>query len=238
MHHLVLLLLLMATAAGFAGVQAPFEADTLPTSAGDLRITFIGHGTLMFQHAGVVVHVDPVSQYADFATLPKADIILVTHAHGDHLDPKAIAALRKADTTLIGNGQSAAGTPGMTAMKNGDVRTVRGVRVEAVPAYNVVNKQFHPKGEGNGYVITFADKRLYVAGDTEQIPEMTGLQKVDIAFLPMNLPFTMTPEGVAAAAKSFSPKVLYPYHYGSTDTSKLTALLAGSGIDVRIRNLK
>jgi len=146
--------------------------------------------------------------------------------------------VRKADTTLIGNGQSAAEGSGMTPMKNGDVRTVKGVRVEAVPAYNVVNRQFHPKGEGNGYVITFGDRRVYVAGDTEHIPEMAALQRIDIAFLPMNLPFTMAPEAVAAAARSFTPRVLYPYHYGSTDTSKLSALLAGSGIEVRIRNLR
>jgi len=238
MRQIVMLPLLMAVAAGFAGAQTPFGTDTFPTSTGDLQVTFIGHGTLMFQHAGKVVHVDPVSQYADYASLPKADIILVTHAHGDHLDPKAIEAVRKADATLIGNGQSAAGTTGMTPMKNGDVLAAKGVRVEAVPAYNVVNTQFHPKGEGNGYVITFGDRRVYVAGDTEHIPEMAGLQKIDIAFLPMNLPFTMTPEAVAAAAKSFTPKVLYPYHYGSTDTSKLSALLAGSGIEVRIRNLR
>ncbi len=237
MRKIALLSLLLVVAVGLASAQAPFQTDTFPTPAGDLQVTFVGHGTLMFRHAGKVIHVDPVSQYADYASLPKADIVLVTHEHGDHLDPKAIEAVRKADTILIGNAASAAEIRGMAAMKNGESRTVKGVRVEAVPAYNI-GKPFHPKGDGNGYVITFADKRVYVAGDTENIPEMAGLQKIDVAFLPMNLPFTMTPEMVAAAAKSFSPKVLYPYHYGSTDTSKLAALLAGSGIDVRVRNLR
>ncbi|RPJ80040.1 MAG: MBL fold metallo-hydrolase [Acidobacteria bacterium] len=237
MRQKVVLSLLMVVAVGLASAQDKLQADTFPTSGGDLRVTFIGHGTLMFQHAGKVVHVDPVSQYADYASLPKADVVLVTHTHGDHLDPKAIEAVRKADTVLVGNAASASNVAGIEAMKNGDARTVAGLRVEAVPAYNV-SKQFHPKGDGNGYVITFGDKRVYVAGDTENVPEMAGLQKIDIAFLPMNLPFTMTPEMVAAAAKSFAPKVLYPYHFGSTDTSTLTALLAGSGIEVRIRNLK
>ena len=237
MRQIVLLSLSVVMGAGLASAQAPSQTDTFPTSAGDLRVSFIGHGTLMFEHAGRVIHVDPVSHYANYPSLPKADIVLVTHEHGDHLDPKAIEALRKADTMVFGNAASAAEATGVTAMKNGDSRTVKGVRVEAVPAYNV-SKAFHPKGAGNGYVITFGDKRVYVAGDTENVPEMAGLQKIDIAFLPMNLPFTMTPEAVAAAAKSFTPKVLCPYHYGSTDTSKLSALLAGSGIEVRIRNLR
>ncbi len=235
MRHLVLLIL-MVIFTPFAGARAPFESDTFPTRSGDLRITFIGHGTLMFEHAGTVIHVDPVSQYADYARLPKADLILVTHEHGDHLDPKAIEAVRTDETVLIGNGSSAAKVTGMASMKNGDVREVKGVGIEAVPAYNP-DKQFHPRGNGNGYVLTFADKRVYVAGDTENIPEMAALKDIDIAFLPMNLPFTMTPEMVAEAAKSFRPAVLYPYHFGSSDTSKLVSLLAGSKIEVRIRKL-
>ncbi|MFB3854659.1 MAG: MBL fold metallo-hydrolase [Vicinamibacterales bacterium] len=237
MRQIVLLSLLLVVAVASAFAQAPFETDTFPTSSGELRITFIGHGTLMFEHAGKVIHVDPVSQYANYASLPKADVVLVTHTHGDHLDPKALEAVRKAGTLLIGNASSASKVAGMEAMKNGDERVAAGVRVGAVPAYNV-SKPFHPKGDGNGYVITFGDKRVYVAGDTENIPEMAALQKIDVAFLPMNLPYTMTPEMVAEAAKSFSPKVLYPYHYGSSDTSKLRALLADSGIEVRVRNLK
>lgn len=236
MRHMVLVSLLMAVSTAFAGAQASFESDTFETKAGELRLTFVGHGTLMFEHAGTVIHVDPVSQYADYARMPKAAVILITHEHGDHLDPKAIEAVRTAQTALVGNAAAAAKVTGMTSMKNGDVQTVKGVRVEAVPAYNL-EKQFHPKGNGNGYVLTFGDKRVYVAGDTENIPEMADLKDIDIAFLPMNLPYTMTPEMVAEAARSFKPAVLYPYHFGSTDTSKLTALLAGSGIEVRIRKL-
>jgi L-ascorbate metabolism protein UlaG (beta-lactamase superfamily) len=128
-------------------------------------------------------------------------------------------------------------------MGNGDVRTVKGVGIEAVPAYNVQHKRpsgepFHPKGHGNGYVLTFGDTRVYVAGDTEYIPEMAQLQDVDIAFLPMNLPYTMTPQMVAQAAREFRPKVLYPYHYGDTDPQKIVDLLRGEqDIEVRIRRM-
>ena len=111
-------------------------------------------------------------------------------------------------------------------MKNGDRRTLQGFEVEAVPAYNIVHKRpdgnpFHPKGQGNGYVITFGGKRIYVAGDTEPIPEMAALKDIDIAFLPMNLPYTMSPEMTAEAARTIRPKILYPYHYGDTDTGRL-----------------
>ena len=129
-------------------------------------------------------------------------------------------------------------------MQNGDVKTVGGLQIEAVPAYNLVHMRsegvpFHPKGVGNGYVITFGDKRVYIAGDTENIPEMKVLQSIDCAFLPMNLPYTMTPEMVADAAKAFKPVILYPYHYGSTDTSRLVDLMQNSKeVEVRIRKMK
>jgi len=127
---------------------------------------------------------------------------------------------------------------------NGDLKTVEGLKIEAVPAYNLVHKRetgqpFHPKGSGNGYIITFGDKRVYIAGDTENISEMKGLKNIDIAFLPMNLPYTMTPEMVADAAKAFKPKILYPYHFGETDTSRVVSLLKGTPeVEVRIRRMK
>ena len=221
-----------------------FEGDVIRTNGGDLKITFIGHATLMFAFGGKVVHVDPVSSETDYARMPKADLILVTHGHGDHLDPTAIAAIRKSDTTIVLPPSCAAQVKGGTAMANGSARTVAGLAVEAVPAYNIVNKRptgqpFHPRGEGNGYVVTFGDKRVYVAGDTENTPEMKALKGIDVAFLPMNLPYTMTPAMVADAARAFHPKVLYPYHYGETDTAELARLLADEkGIEVRVRKLK
>jgi L-ascorbate metabolism protein UlaG (beta-lactamase superfamily) len=132
---------------------------------------------------------------------------------------------------------------GAIAVKAGDTRQTGNIAIEAVPAYNIVNERapgqpFHPKGTGVGYILNFGGKRIYVAGDTENTPEMKALKNIDIAFLPMNLPYTMTPLMVADAARAFSPKILYPYHYGDTNTEELVKLLNDSGIDVRIRNLR
>ena len=226
----------LGLSAGYA--QKKFQEDVFKASGGELKIACIGHGTLMMTYAGKVIHIDPVSTYADYATLPKADVILITHEHSDHLDQKAIQAVSKADTTIIANQGSAKALPNATVMKNGDSKTAAGIPVEAVPAYNP-GKQYHPKGNGNGYVLTFGDKRVYVAGDTEDVPEIRALKNIDVAFLPMNLPFTMTPEMVADAARAFRPKILYPYHFGSTDTNALVNLLKGEkGIEVRIRDMR
>ncbi len=226
-----------------AAAQPQFEEDAFQTSQGELKITFIGHGTLMFNFAGKIIHVDPVSRYADYTKMPKADLILITHEHGDHLDPESIKAIRTAQTDIVLTEKCAEKVNGGIIMHNGDVKTVQGIKIEAVPAYNIVHKRsngtpFHPQGIGNGYVINFGDKRVYVAGDTENIPEMKQLKNIDIAFLPMNLPYTMTPEMVAEAARMFRPKILYPYHYGQTDTSKIVELLKDEkDIEVRIRKM-
>jgi L-ascorbate metabolism protein UlaG (beta-lactamase superfamily) len=238
---LVSILLLVFTAS--AAFQKAFEEDTIPTSQGELKITFIGHATLLFGFAGKVIHIDPVKSYADYTTLPKADIILVTHEHGDHFDLGAIDIIKKEGTDLIFTEKCKEKYPSGQTMENGEVRTVQGIKIEAVPAYNIVHMRsgglpYHPKGEGNGYILTFGDKRVYVAGDTENTPEMKALKNIDIAFLPMNLPYTMTPEMVADAAIAFKPKILYPYHYGNTETSKIVELLKDvKGIEVRIRKL-
>ncbi len=220
------------------------EEDFINTGSGDLRTTFIGHGTLMFVFDGKVIHVDPVNREADYSTLPKADLILVTHEHGDHLDTKAIGKIRRPETKVVLTQACAERMDGGVVMRNGDVKTVAGLKIEAVPAYNIVHKRsggqpFHPKGRGNGYVIAFGDKRVYVAGDTENTPEMKELKDIDVAFLPMNLPYTMTPEMAADAARAFKPKILYPYHYGQTDPSRLVDLLGDSReIEVRIRKMR
>ena len=218
--------------------QKPLQEDVFATSGGELKITCLGHGTLMFAFGGKIIHVDPVSSYTDAARLPRADVILITHEHGDHLDLKAIQAISADKTVIVVNPGSSRALPAATVMKNGETQTLAGLKVEAVPAYNP-EKAFHPKGNGNGYVITFADKRVYVAGDTEHVPEMKDLKQIDVAFLPMNLPFTMTPGQVADAARSFRPKVLYPYHFGSSDTAALVTLLKDDkGIEVRIRDMR
>jgi L-ascorbate metabolism protein UlaG (beta-lactamase superfamily) len=230
--------------AGMVNAAGKFEQDIIETGAGGLEITFIGHGTLMFTFGGRVIHVDPVGEYADYKTLPKADLILITHEHRDHLDAKVVELLRQPSTRVLLNQAGASQVPGGIVMKNGEMKTEDGLQIEAVPAYNLVHlrpggEPFHPKGDGNGYIITFGGKRVYVAGDTENTPEMKALKNIDIAFLPMNLPYTMKPEMVGDAARAFKPKILYPYHYGSTDTGRLVDLLKDSPeIEVRIRKLE
>jgi L-ascorbate metabolism protein UlaG (beta-lactamase superfamily) len=230
-------------AAGAASASPGFERDVIPTSQGDLGITFIGHATLMFEFAGKVIHVDPVSSMADYSKLPKADLIFVTHDHGDHFDLKAICLLQKPTTDIILTRTCADKAQMGAVLENGQSVVKQGIKVEAVPAYNIVNLRgpgnpYHPRGVGNGYILTFGDKRVYVAGDTENTPEMKALKDIDIAFLPMNLPYTMTPEMVADAARAFKPKILYPYHYGQTDPQRLAELLKDDPeIEVRVRSL-
>ncbi|MBN1154315.1 MBL fold metallo-hydrolase [candidate division KSB1 bacterium] len=221
-----------------------FDSDTIKTEDGNLIMTFIGHGTLMFEYKGDIIHIDPVSRYADYEKLPKADLILLTHQHGDHLDMTALNHIMHDSTDVILTELCHGKVGSGTVMKNGDTTMVRGLRIAAVPAYNIVHKRdsgepFHPKGMGNGYVITFADVNVYIAGDTENVPEMKNLKDIDIAFLPMNVPYTMTPQMVADAVKLFQPKILYPYHYGDTNVDDLLELMKDmKGIDVRIRELQ
>jgi L-ascorbate metabolism protein UlaG (beta-lactamase superfamily) len=238
----MLFLLLGFASSSFA--ENIFDTDTISTSPVNIEITFIGHGTLMIEFDKTAVHIDPVSQYADYSRLPKADIILVTHHHGDHLDKTAIGAIGKPDTDLILTETCAKEIQGGVVMKNGDTKKIGGIEIEAVPAYNVVHKRpngepFHPKGAGNGYVLTAGGKKIYIAGDTENIPEMKNLKGIDCAFLPMNLPYTMTPQMVADAVDMFHPKILYPYHFGDTNTLELVKLLKDKkDCEVRIRKLK
>jgi L-ascorbate metabolism protein UlaG (beta-lactamase superfamily) len=236
--------LLAAIGAAAGAAPAAASADTFPSPEGTLTLTFLGHGTLRFSVGAAEVYVDPVSRYGNFAAMPKADLVLVTHQHGDHLDAAAIEALRKPGTVVVATKACTEKLPGATVLANGESGTWAGVRVEAVPAYNLEHKRpdgtpFHPRGDGNGYVLTLGGKRIYVAGDTENIPEMALLKDIDIAFLPMNLPYTMTPEMAAAAARAFRPKILYPYHFGDTDPQKLVDLLKDlPAVEVRVRDLK
>jgi L-ascorbate metabolism protein UlaG (beta-lactamase superfamily) len=224
-------------------METSFETDIFSTSAGELSITFLGHASLLMAFNGKNIFIDPFGKVADYSSLPKADIILSTHEHFDHLDPQALAAIRTPETILILNPAGASQVANAITMRNGDKKTVSGLRIEAVPAYNLLHKRedgqpYHPKGIGNGYILTLGDLRLYLAGDTEDIPEMKGLKNIDMAFLPMNLPYTMSPEMVAEAVKGFKPRILYPYHFGDTDTKKLLDLLKNEKeIEVRIRKL-
>lgn len=226
--------------------QDDLDFDTFETSEGLLELWFIGHGTLMFKINDFVIHVDPVSREGDYDVLPGADLVLITHSHGDHLDPVALKKISNDQTISICNAGSSSEFTDPIILKNGDKIDLESklglsLQVEAHPAYNIVHERspgnpYHPKGEGNGYVLRIGDKSIYVAGDTEQIPEMRDLKNIDIAFLPMNLPYTMSPEMFVEAAKLFNPSIVYPYHFGSSDTSKLADLLEASDIEVRIRN--
>jgi L-ascorbate metabolism protein UlaG (beta-lactamase superfamily) len=241
MKNMILNSIVVAAAAiNFFG-QHKYEKDMIDTSSGKLSMEFIGHSSLMFDLNGKVIHVDPVANFGDYGKLPKADIILITHHHPDHMDTSLINRLTKKNTQIILNQTVFDILKKGIVMKNGDKQNVEGIEIEAVPAYNttVGREQFHPKGRDNGYVLTFGNKRIYIAGDTEDIPEMASLKNIDIAFLPMNQPYTMTPEQVANAVKKFNPKILYPYHYGDTDVSKLQKLLASNkNIEIRVRLLK
>jgi L-ascorbate metabolism protein UlaG (beta-lactamase superfamily) len=240
----IIFLMFCLCSAGLVDATELFEKDVIKTSAGNLEITFIGHGSLIMEYGGRIIHVDPYSKLADYAKLPKADLILITHEHQDHLDLAAIQQVTTSKTVVVVTEKSAEKVTNRIIMKNGDMKNIEGIIVEALPAYNIVHKRdnaqpYHPKGSGNGYVLSFADKRIYIAGDTENIPEMSLLKQIDIAFLPMNLPYTMTPEMVVDAVSSFHPKVLYPYHYGETDTTRLVALLKENrDIEVKIRRMK
>lgn len=224
--------------------QKNYQTDTIPASSGNLMITFLGHGSLMFTFDSTVVHVDPYSKVANYSALPDADLVLITHHHQDHLDTAALNQVLKQGTVILGSQTVAGSVKDAIVMKNGDSKTIKGVGINAVPAYNIVHKRdngqpFHPKGEGNGYIIAINGKKIYIAGDTENIPEMKQFKGIDIAFLPVNLPYTMTPEMAADAAKAIKPKILYPYHYGDTEITRLTELLENDkDIEVRVRDMQ
>ncbi len=241
MTKFVCLLFVLSIFSVVAGAQDnTFEKDIIKTNDGELTITFIGHGTLMFEFNDMVIHIDPVGMVTDYSTMPKADLIFVTHHHGDHLDKDVIEQLKKENTQIVLNKASYDGLGEGTVMKNGDTKEFAGIKVEAVPAYNTTEgrDRFHPKDRDNGYIFDFDGLRVYVAGDTEYTEEMNMLKDIDIAFLPMNQPYTMTPAQAAAAAKTFKPKVLYPYHIGNTDTDELLKLMEDcKDVEVRIRKM-
>ncbi len=218
------------------------ERDSYDTGRGVLEITLLGHSSLALEYRGFRIYIDPVKQYGDFAAYPKADLILITHEHGDHLDPSTIMALRKVGSRIVLNESSRKKLGSGETLEHGQSIECAGVSVLAVPAYNISPGRAanHPRARAdNGYIIGAGTMRIYVAGDTEPIPEMEGFGEIDIAFLPMNLPYTMTPEQVAAASRTIRPKILYPYHFGTTDTSLLGAALAGDkDIEIRLRKMR
>ena len=226
------------------GATALAQTDTLYTQSGkELIITPIKHASMRIQFDGNEIEIDPVTQLppvTDYATYPKADYIFVTHEHFDHCDKTAVQQLTSDGTVVIANANAAKIIGTGEVMKNGESKDLGIIKVEAVPAYNNSpdKLQFHPKGRDNGYILTIDGLRLYIAGDTEDIEEMAAIKDIDVAFLPCNLPYTMTPEQCAKAARTFVPKILYPYHFSDTKIERVAELLEGSGIEVRIRNFK
>lgn len=219
---------------------AALAADTEKTAAGDLVITPVHHGSLMLQFGGKVIHIDPWSQ-GNYSSLPRADYILITDIHGDHMDKAMVEKLKKESTVILAPAAVAKTILEAQVISNGEKKKLGEIEVEAVPMYNLQRGPqpgafYHTKGRGNGYVLTLGGKRLYISGDTEAIPEMKALKNIDLAFVCMNLPYTMTPEEAAAGVKAFRPKVVYPYHHRGSDTNAFAAALKDEkGIEVRLR---
>ncbi len=255
--------LLSLTLMGAAGTSAnalPNPPEVIPAKGGSIKITPIYHGSFQIEYRGFVIQVDPFSA-GDYEGAKKADLVLITHSHADHLDLKAIRSLSRPGFPRTIVAPKAAMKPLSVLSKdsvllepltlnNGGLICVgmggENTTITAVPMYNLVRgpkpgQKFHPKGEFNGYVLTLGGKRIYIAGDTEATPEMKALKNIDIAFLPMNLPYTMTPQEAAVGARAFKPKVVFPYHYrypftkANTNPQQFAKALQGSGIQVKIR---
>jgi len=237
-----LLAVLCCTTTAFGQQKA--EVDEFKTVHGkSVKFYALVHASIRIVYDGKEIEIDPVSKLGnrttDYAAFPKADYILLTHEHGDHFDKEAIGQLTAGSTCLITNRRCADMLGYGEVMANGDKKELApDVIVEAVPAYNTTNgrQQYHPKGRDNGFILTLDGLRIYIAGDTEDIPEMEKIKDIDVAFMPCNQPYTMTPQQLVRAAQTVKPKVLFPYHYGRTDVSQIPALLKSSKIDVRIRH--
>jgi L-ascorbate metabolism protein UlaG (beta-lactamase superfamily) len=235
MRRVLLPLLGAALLGGAAMAQQP-ETISLKTSQGPLLIQPIKHASVLLTFRGRNYYVDPAA-LPEGGHYPKADAIFITHEHGDHLDGRMIDLLRKEGTVIVANPRSAEKVRSAEVMRNGDRRRVLDLDVEAVPAYNIVRTQFHPKGRDNGYILKAGGKRAYFAGDTEATPEMKALRKIDVAFLPINLPYTMPPKDAAEAARAFRPKLLVPYHQGPSNPQEVADALRDTKVQVRVLKL-
>jgi L-ascorbate metabolism protein UlaG (beta-lactamase superfamily) len=240
----LLAVLILGCASRALGAAPLSDKSLIKSGATEVAVRYIGHASLILEHEGKVIHIDPVGREGDYAALPKADLVLVTHEHFDHFDPAAIERLVKPGTEIILNQACRDKLGKGTVLGNGGTATVQGVRVEAVPAYNIISMRspgvpFHPRGQGNGYVLTLGEARVYVAGDSEATPEMKALKGIDAAFLPVMTPYTMSPEMAAQAVGAFRPHVVFPYHSSDEFLAKTVSLLeAVPGADVRILKKK
>src|SRR6266550_2714983 len=227
--------------AAAVSLHAMAPPDTIQAKGGPITIQPITHAALQLKYGSQIITVDPTMMGGDYNALPKADIVLITDIHGDHLDPATIAKASKTGTAVVIPGAASAQVKDGMVIANGEKKTIKGVEIEAVPMYNLqrgpsAGQLFHTKGRGNGYIVTLGDKRIYLAGDTECTPEMKALKNIDVAFVPMNLPYTMPPNEAADCVKAFKPKIVYPYHYMGSDLNQFADALKGSGSEVRIRD--
>ena len=218
------------------------SGDTVATADGDLVIQPLSHATFAMSWNGQTIYVDPVGGGGVFDGLPSPDLILVTDVHGDHMEADTLSAVAGSDTRIVAPQAVADQLPDdlsgrIEVLSNGEETEVLGIGLEAVPMYNLTEERldYHEKGRGNGYVVTFADTRVYIAGDTEDIPEMRALEDIDVAFVPFNLPYTMTEEQAADAVREFAPGIVYPYHYRGSAVEKFADLVGeDSGVEVRL----
>ncbi|ADO67869.1 MBL fold metallo-hydrolase [Stigmatella aurantiaca] len=224
--------------------EAPISGDAVSTSRGDLIIHPVNHATFVMYWAGKTLYVDPVGEASLYQDLPAPDVIFVTDIHGDHLSAATLTALVRPETVIVAPQAVRDALPAslqgsVQVIANGAKQTVAEIPIEALPMYNLTAErlQFHEKGRGNGYVLTFGQTRVYIAGDTEDIPEMRALRDIGVAFIPMNLPYTMTVAQAADAVREFKPKVVYPYHFRGSDLAEFTRLVGTDvGVEVRVRN--
>ncbi|SEL01605.1 L-ascorbate metabolism protein UlaG, beta-lactamase superfamily [Stigmatella aurantiaca] len=224
--------------------EAPFSGDVISTSRGKLTLHPVNHASFVMYWAGKTLYVDPVGETSLYEGLPRPDAIFVTDIHGDHLSANTLTALVQDGTVIVApqavkDALPAALQEKVQVLANGGTLKVVDVSTEAIPMYNLTPErlQYHAKGRGNGYVLTFGKTRVYIAGDTEDIPEMRALTGIDVAFLPMNLPYTMTVQQAADAVRAFKPKVVYPYHFRDSDLAEFTRLVGTDvGVEVRVRD--
>ena len=238
MRNLALICCVFSLLALSAGMTFAADTQTFPTSAGPVKITPLYHASTLIEAGGKVIYLDPAKP-AKLDGLPKADLILVTDIHGDHMDPDSIKAISKTDTEIFAAPAVVQTVTSGKPIANGETKIWGSWSIEAIPAYNMKRgpaegKFFHDKGRGNGYVLTYGGKRFYFSGDTEGVPEMRALKSIDVAFVCMNLPYTMPPDEAADAVKAFHPKVVIPYHYRGSDLAVFKKGLEGTGIEVRV----
>jgi L-ascorbate metabolism protein UlaG (beta-lactamase superfamily) len=217
---------------------AAAQTQSFPTSAGPVKITPLNHASTLIEAGGKTIYLDPAKP-VKFGGMAKADLIMITDIHGDHMDPDSIREISKADTEIFAPPAVVQTVTTGKPIANGETKTWGAWTIEAIPAYNLKRgpasgKLFHDKGRGNGYVLTYGGKRFYFSGDTEGVPEMRALKNIDVAFICMNLPYTMPPEEAADAVKAFHPKIVIPYHYRGSDLSVFQKALEGTGIEVRL----